>query len=231
MATSSGKVVIVGAGCFGMSTAYHLLRRGFVDVTVLDRSPTLPAPDAASNDINKVVRSSYSDIFYTELAREAITAWKNRSEWHDTYRESGVLVLGFSENEAYADKAYENDLALGATLTHVADIDAIRSAFPSKIHTASFENVSGYLNKEGGWADAGQGIAILMDKVTSLGGNIIPGKSVRRITRNNDGKTNGVECKDGTFYAAVTVIIATGSWTPSTFDDLAARYTSGLSTG
>lgn len=47
------KIVIVGAGCFGISTAYHLLKRGFTDVTVLDRSPTLPARDAASSDFNR----------------------------------------------------------------------------------------------------------------------------------------------------------------------------------
>ncbi|KAG6889924.1 hypothetical protein C0992_003519 [Termitomyces sp. T32_za158] len=225
------KIVIVGAGCFGVSTAYHLLKRGFTEVTILDRSAVLPAPDAASNDMNRVVRSSYSDIFYTKLAREAMIAWKNRSEWRDTYRESGVLVLGFSENEAYANQAYQNDLVLGATLTQVADTEAIRSTFPSKVPTATFDNISGYLNKEGGWADAGQGVTILIDKVISLGGKILPGKPVKRITRSNDGKANGVECEDGTSYEADTVIIATGSWTPSTFPDLAADYTSGLSTG
>jgi glycine/D-amino acid oxidase-like deaminating enzyme len=47
------KVLIVGAGCFGLSTAYHLLKRGFTDVTVIDRSNELPAPDAASCDLNK----------------------------------------------------------------------------------------------------------------------------------------------------------------------------------
>jgi sarcosine oxidase / L-pipecolate oxidase len=46
-------LVIVGAGCFGISTAYHLLQRGFKDVTILDRSEKLPAPDAASSDLNK----------------------------------------------------------------------------------------------------------------------------------------------------------------------------------
>jgi len=47
------KIIVVGAGCFGMSTAYHLLQRSYTDVTILDRSTTLPAPDAASNDINR----------------------------------------------------------------------------------------------------------------------------------------------------------------------------------
>jgi sarcosine oxidase/L-pipecolate oxidase len=47
------KIIIVGAGCFGVSTAYHLLRRGYTDITIIDRSRTLPAPDAASNDLNR----------------------------------------------------------------------------------------------------------------------------------------------------------------------------------
>jgi sarcosine oxidase/L-pipecolate oxidase len=45
-------VLIVGGGCFGISTAHHLLRRGYKDVTVVDRSDVLPAPDAASTDIS-----------------------------------------------------------------------------------------------------------------------------------------------------------------------------------
>lgn len=97
-------VLIVGAGCFGISTAYHLLKRGFKDVTVIDQSDSLPAPDAASTDLNKgklsnfqpylrlstgrflVVRSSYADEFYSRLAQEAIQSWKTH-EWGDTYHE------------------------------------------------------------------------------------------------------------------------------------------------
>lgn len=56
--TPSSKIVIIGSGCFGVSTALHLLRRGYKDVTILDRSPILPAPDAASTDINKSEQTS-----------------------------------------------------------------------------------------------------------------------------------------------------------------------------
>jgi len=52
------RVVIVGAGCFGLSTAYHLLIRGYTNVIILDRSTVLPAPDASSNDINRSERPS-----------------------------------------------------------------------------------------------------------------------------------------------------------------------------
>ena len=61
-------VVIVGAGCFGLSTAYHLLKRGFTDVTVLDRAETLPAKDAASTDLNKSkVKPPQAVLSYTRV--------------------------------------------------------------------------------------------------------------------------------------------------------------------
>ncbi len=47
------QILIVGAGVFGISTASHLLSRGYKNVTVIDRSTVLPAPDAASTDKNK----------------------------------------------------------------------------------------------------------------------------------------------------------------------------------
>lgn len=56
--TKDESILIIGAGCFGVSTAYHLLRRGYTDIAVIDRAATLPAPDAASNDIN---RSKYRE--------------------------------------------------------------------------------------------------------------------------------------------------------------------------
>jgi len=118
------EVVIVGAGCFGISTALHLLlprtsgagsdaKHVKYNVTVLDRSSTLPAPDAASTDLNKVIRSSYHDGFYTRLAREAIHEWKDHDSWGDCYHECGVLVLGTGES-IYADGAFLNDISEGA---------------------------------------------------------------------------------------------------------------------
>lgn len=82
-------VIIVGAGCFGVSTAVHLLQENGSSgsnytVTVIDASDTIPAPDAASTDINKIVRSSYSDSFYTSLARAAMREWTSLG---DAYHE------------------------------------------------------------------------------------------------------------------------------------------------
>ncbi|CAA7258995.1 unnamed protein product [Cyclocybe aegerita] len=221
------KFVVVGAGCFGVSTAYHLLQRGYTDVSILDRSTTLPAPDAASNDFNRIVRSSYSDKFYTELAREAISSWKDREKWGDTYHESGVLVLGLTNGSSggtYIDEAYRNDVALGAKIASLGNGSAIRAVFPPDACACTNpsvfnEHCSAYINRDGGWANAAQGVSRLLEHVTALKGRIFPGKTVKKLLRQN-GKTTGVECSDGTVFEADLVIIATGSWTPSAFPDL-----------
>lgn len=50
----SSSILIVGAGTWGCSTALHLARRGYKNVTVLDPHP-VPSPIAAGNDVNKIM--------------------------------------------------------------------------------------------------------------------------------------------------------------------------------
>ena len=61
-------ILIIGAGVFGLSTAFHLLRRGYTNVTVADRAESLPAVDAAGSDLNK----SRSIFLYYKLERKEI---------------------------------------------------------------------------------------------------------------------------------------------------------------
>jgi sarcosine oxidase/L-pipecolate oxidase len=39
ISTKNEPIIIVGAGAFGLSTALHLARRGYTDVTVFDKQP------------------------------------------------------------------------------------------------------------------------------------------------------------------------------------------------
>lgn len=63
----SSPVVIVGAGAFGLSTALHLSRAGYTDITVLDKDGSVPPQYSAANDLNKIIRAEYEDSFYRDL--------------------------------------------------------------------------------------------------------------------------------------------------------------------
>ncbi|GKT56645.1 sarcosine oxidase [Colletotrichum tofieldiae] len=69
----SDPIIIVGAGAFGLSTAYHLSLAGYTDISVFDRHEQIPPRDSAANDINKIFRAEYEDPFYTNLTIDSFT--------------------------------------------------------------------------------------------------------------------------------------------------------------
>ena len=80
-------------------------------------------------------------------------------------RGGGSDAAPTSGSSSYADDAYLNDLKLGCRLVPLPDPGAIRSAFPFGVPVGSFGETSwpylrctGYINRDGGWADAGQGM-------------------------------------------------------------------------
>lgn len=61
------KILIVGAGVFGLSTGLALARQGYQNVKIVDRE-NIPSPFSAGHDLNKIIRAEYEDPFYTEIA-------------------------------------------------------------------------------------------------------------------------------------------------------------------
>lgn len=81
----SSSVLIVGAGTWGCSTALHLARRGYQNVTVLDPYP-IPSPIPADNDVKKVSPEPQSPApkrsrpitVGREKCRKLTTSWEDR---------------------------------------------------------------------------------------------------------------------------------------------------------
>ena len=68
----SDPIIIIGAGAFGLSTALHLLKSGYDNITILEKDEQIPSRYSAANDLNKIVRAEYEDPFYTELT---VVSW------------------------------------------------------------------------------------------------------------------------------------------------------------
>jgi sarcosine oxidase / L-pipecolate oxidase len=84
----SKKIIIIGAGVFGLSTALHLAKRGYNDIHICDNQPyhknsyaCSAGCDAASCDENKILRASYGDAkLYQDLAFKAMPEWRKWNE-------------------------------------------------------------------------------------------------------------------------------------------------------
>src|ERR1700741_1372701 len=68
MVSKNTPIIIIGAGAFGLSTALHLVRSGYSNITVFEKDDQIPPVYSAANDLNKIVRAEYEDQFYTDLA-------------------------------------------------------------------------------------------------------------------------------------------------------------------
>src|SRR5436305_3396785 len=99
MSSKSSQYLIIGAGAFGASTALHLSRKEpSSSIVLIDRSP-YPCPIAASNDINKIVRADYADLFYCRVALKALHVWRNDPLFQPYYHQSGVLSIYASKSQ------------------------------------------------------------------------------------------------------------------------------------
>jgi len=131
-----------------------------------------------------------------------------------------VISLGSLKGSSYIDDAYRHDVALGSRVVHLPTRDAIAQHFPSNVEIGCHDS-AGYLNRDGGWANASLGISTLVEKVRGLGAEILPGREMVEIVFSPDGeKALGVRLKSGEVMTADVTVIATGAWTGSLVPDV-----------
>ncbi|KEF51582.1 uncharacterized protein A1O9_12499 [Exophiala aquamarina CBS 119918] len=102
--SKASPIIIVGAGVFGLSTAIHLARRGYKDVTILDQQPYEVSRysydagcDAASADYNKVMRAAYGSLkAYQDMGLDAIAEWHL---WNSEIKAGQSLPPGFTQDD------------------------------------------------------------------------------------------------------------------------------------
>ncbi|KAI5245640.1 fructosyl amino acid oxidase [Aureobasidium subglaciale] len=212
-----GSIVVVGAGVFGLSTALELKRRGYGDITVLDRHLP-PVPDGSSVDISRIVRPDYADEFYARMGVEALELWQK--EYPAFFHRSGLLCAqsGREFGNAYLKEARENLERIGckATLWSYTGEEATER-YPG-IHGDSSQT-SGYCNLDAGWADAAGSIKHLASLCEIADIKFLTGERgtvTELISADAAGRQTitGVRTADGEATAANTVILATGAWTP-----------------
>ncbi|KAI8088965.1 FAD dependent oxidoreductase [Halteromyces radiatus] len=219
------KVIIVGGGCFGLSTAYALSLKSEYEVWVFDRQ-SIPSPDAASTDINKIMRFDYGDdITYMHLMMEALPYWhqynKERAEQGESpvFHETGVLMM--SRHGEYSDfekKSLRNIRQAGyGHCIEELDGEAIIKRYP-QFKTAVHHGFNiAYLNKAGGWCNSAEAVKHMHQKCLQQGVRFVIGGDQGTLSSlycPNNNKTEGIVTMDGKIHKADKVVLATGSWTP-----------------
>ncbi|WWD16081.1 hypothetical protein CI109_100506 [Kwoniella shandongensis] len=222
--TKTTPILIAGAGAFGLSTALHLVRSGYSEVTVIDPHP-VPSPLSAANDINKIIRSEYPIPLYSNLAREAFHAWEHDPLFVPHFHKVGWFTGAASDDERargivsdmWATTSAEGNNPKAKFLDNGADLKDIA------VQTAGSEKLrswSGIYNPEAGWAHSGDSLIAVAKELKSRGVRFIhgPDGTFDSLHRDSSGEVDGITVQSGRYIPAEKVILAMGAVTGSKFE-------------
>lgn len=209
---STQRVIIVGGGCFGMSTAIELRRRGY-EVDLFDPGP-IPHPLAATTDISKVLRMDYgADEDYMILMEQAFPIWEawNRVWDIPLWHETGFVVMTKEEMRpgSFELESFKLHQKRGHRLDRL-DSTELKRRFPA---WNAEEYRDGYFNPRAGWAESGRVLEWLFAEAKRLGANVHAGKKFSQLLDTHS-RVVGIQTDDGEKHRADFVIVAAGAWTP-----------------
>ncbi|KAI9259887.1 FAD dependent oxidoreductase [Sporodiniella umbellata] len=224
------KIIIVGGGCFGLSSAYALSLKGQYEICVYDRQP-IPSPDAASTDINKIVRMDYSkNTLYMHLAIESIFLWlewnRERTECNQDllFHQVGVLLFGREELSASEKASLRaiREAGYGHFIEEFKNSQEILDRFPQFRSAVENGFQTAYLNKQGGWCNSAEAVKHVYQKCIENGVQFYLGEQGALDRLLFDPRETqsvvGVQTVDGTEHYGDLVLLTTGSWTAGLVD-------------
>lgn len=203
------RIIIIGAGVFGLSTARELVLRGYKTITVLDRYLP-PVPDGSSVDVSRIIRPDYADSFYAKLGLEAMSGWQG--EFKQFFHQSGLVCASSAGDHPYLETSRSILRRLGLHVEAFAG-NEIRSRYPA-IH-GNMSKVKGYRNTTCGWANAEDAMRYLTGECSRLGVSFQVGANGTVSSLMTNGPyVRGVRTASGNEVLCDKLIVATGAWTP-----------------
>jgi sarcosine oxidase subunit beta len=200
-------VVIVGAGIMGASTAYHLARRRFGTVVVLERDTICSGSTALASG---GIRHQYANRIGIELTTQSIVTYERFAEEFGVdpqFRQHGYLILATTEEElAVARRSVALQRSLGVEV-EMLDPGEIRHRFP---YLATRDVRTGTFSPRDGYADPYLAATAIAARARELGASIRQHCEVVGFTRAGS-RVTGVVTRQGAIEAPV-VVIAAGCW-------------------
>lgn len=210
-------ILILGAGTFGTSTAYHLAH-SYSDpssITIVDRNAS-PPELAAAIDVNRIIRTDYANPLYCGLANEALHSWTWSLELQRFFHKTGWLVLDDAGDGGRGREGVRK-VFRERGFDQTVDVDVGAGEVQEKWQGLEGTDVKGfegaYFNPEAGWVEAARATRSFMEAGEKKGVKRVVGEVKGLIL--SEGVVRGVRFADGKELTADKVVLAAGAWTSS----------------
>lgn len=220
----SARIVVIGAGVHGLSTAYHLAqmreRRGIgdgADILVLDKTAIAAG---ASGIACGVVRNNYFQPAMRELMAHSVEVWESDPAAY-SYHPVGYMQISPEGMREDVASIYQQQQAIGYDSVFVAGAQESRRYMRDLFGDWRAEGITSVLHeKKGGYANNTKSMYGLAGKAESLGVRILTGVTVTgfRFGHNSEAVTavetdrGAVECEQ--------VVVGVGPWVKTIWDQL-----------
>ncbi|WP_210526268.1 NAD(P)/FAD-dependent oxidoreductase [Rubellimicrobium arenae] len=209
------KVIVVGAGIAGLSSAWALTKRGH-RVTLLEQGP-VPNPLAASGDHHRIIRRAYGrGNGYGRMITEAYEAWDEM--WGDLgtthYDHRGFMCISREPGDEAED--YRDGLREGGWPFEVFDPAEAAARWPF-LEPGTFRYA--ILSPEGGALHCRRIASDLAAWLRANGAEIRDGVRVTAV----NAERGEVLLAEGEPLHADRVVVTAGAWVTKLFPDLAGR--------
>jgi len=208
---SKAKIVIIGAGIHGLSTAWHLSQKykNENDVVVLEKSNVAAG---ASGIACGVVRNNYFQPAMRELMAHSVNVWESDPK---AFKYNPVGYLQISPEIMHKDVAsiYEQQKAIGYESEFIeGEADCIKY-MKTIYHDWQAKEITSVLHeKRGGYAFNKDSIKAIAKKAEANGAKIVTGVKVTGFKKGSNSKAiTGLETDKGPIDCE-QVVVGVGPW-------------------
>jgi monomeric sarcosine oxidase len=213
-------VVVVGAGVFGVWTAWYLRAAG-ARVTLVDAYEPGHSR-SSSGDESRIVRCGYgADEIYSRFAMRSLRVWRDWAQESSAsphaplFHRCGVLWLSDAD-EAYVD-ATRRTLEGGGYGVQVLDRLALRERFPQIV---ADDTAVALFEPDCGVVMARRAVATLARRLEQLEVAVVRGRA--QVPPPGAGPLRSVTLPYGAEIRGDLFVFACGAWLPKVFPDLLA---------
>ncbi len=203
------RIVIIGGGITGLSTAYALLKQGKRGIVLLEQA-AIDHAGGTSHGFSRLLRFEYgADQLYTSMVQLSLKRWRQLelASKRVLYTPTGVLALS-SEEDSFTCASYEAAREIGLPIEYLSEKQCNRRFPQFAVHACDAITY----NAEGGVLHASTCLQTLRDLVLEMGGEIIEGGRVTCVIYGDQRRPLQLSLASGQVIAAERVVLATGPW-------------------